>query len=144
MTSAELLVDAFGRIRQVVHRVVAALTPEQVAFRAGHVSQALSVAGCLDLAVAFTPGLHGQHLGVSREPLQRGKHVSYGHPPRAAIRAAWSVLSPAERPPRARFSETASREWPSRARFSETGGGMASLSQSGPPEVSDVLPGQVR
>src|SRR5215211_4980446 len=34
MTSAELLVDAFGRIRQVVHRVVAGLTPEQLAFRA--------------------------------------------------------------------------------------------------------------
>jgi hypothetical protein len=33
MTSAELLVDAFGRIRQVVHRVVAGLTPEQLAFR---------------------------------------------------------------------------------------------------------------
>jgi hypothetical protein len=30
MTSAELLVDAFGRI----HRVVAGLTPEQLAFRA--------------------------------------------------------------------------------------------------------------
>jgi hypothetical protein len=29
MTSAELLVDAFGRIRQVV----AGLTPEQLAFR---------------------------------------------------------------------------------------------------------------
>ena len=34
MTSAELLVDAFGRIRQLVHRVVAGLTPEQLAFRA--------------------------------------------------------------------------------------------------------------
>jgi hypothetical protein len=33
MTSAELLVDAFGRIRQVVHRVVDGLTPEQLAFR---------------------------------------------------------------------------------------------------------------
>jgi hypothetical protein len=27
MTSAELLVDAFARIRQVVHRVVTGLTP---------------------------------------------------------------------------------------------------------------------
>jgi Protein of unknown function (DUF664) len=35
MTSAELLVDAFGRIRQVVHRVVDGLTPEQLAFRVG-------------------------------------------------------------------------------------------------------------
>jgi hypothetical protein len=33
-TSAELLVDAFGRIRQVLHRVVTGLTPEQLAFRA--------------------------------------------------------------------------------------------------------------
>ena len=34
MTSAELLVDAFGRIRQVVHRVVTGQTPEQQAIRA--------------------------------------------------------------------------------------------------------------
>jgi hypothetical protein len=33
MTSAELLVDAFGRVRQVVHRVVDGLAPEQLAFR---------------------------------------------------------------------------------------------------------------
>lgn len=33
MTSADLLVDAFGRIRQVVHQVVDDLTPEQLAFR---------------------------------------------------------------------------------------------------------------
>ena len=30
---AELLVDAFGRVREVVHRVVDGLTPEQLAFR---------------------------------------------------------------------------------------------------------------
>jgi hypothetical protein len=33
MTSAELLVDAFGRVRGVVRRVVGDLTPEQLAFR---------------------------------------------------------------------------------------------------------------
>jgi len=33
MTSAELLVDALGRIRGVVHRAVDGLTPEQLAFR---------------------------------------------------------------------------------------------------------------
>jgi hypothetical protein len=33
MTSAELLVDAFGRIREVVHQVVDGLTPKQLAFR---------------------------------------------------------------------------------------------------------------
>ena len=33
MVSAELLVDTFSRIREVVHRVVDGLTPEQLAFR---------------------------------------------------------------------------------------------------------------
>ena len=33
MTSAELLVDALGRIREVVHRVVGGLTAEQLRFR---------------------------------------------------------------------------------------------------------------
>jgi hypothetical protein len=33
MTSAELLVDAFGRIREAVHNVVRGMTPEQLAFR---------------------------------------------------------------------------------------------------------------
>ena len=34
MTSAELLVDAFGRIREVVHEVVEGLTPRELTFRA--------------------------------------------------------------------------------------------------------------
>ena len=33
MTSAELLVDAFGRVRGVVHRVVGGLSPEQLALQ---------------------------------------------------------------------------------------------------------------
>jgi hypothetical protein len=33
VTSAELLVDAFGRIHGVVHRAVEGLTPEQLSFR---------------------------------------------------------------------------------------------------------------
>ncbi len=33
MTGTDLLVDAFGRIHQVVHRVVDGLTPEELAFR---------------------------------------------------------------------------------------------------------------
>jgi uncharacterized damage-inducible protein DinB len=33
MTSADLLVDAFGRIRETVHDVVRGLTPEELAFR---------------------------------------------------------------------------------------------------------------
>jgi hypothetical protein len=33
VTSAELLVDAFGRIREVVHRVVDGLTAEKLGLR---------------------------------------------------------------------------------------------------------------
>jgi Protein of unknown function (DUF664) len=33
MNSAELLIEAFGRIREVIHGVVGGLTPEQLAFR---------------------------------------------------------------------------------------------------------------
>jgi hypothetical protein len=33
VTSADLLVDAFGRIREVVHDVVEGLTPDQLSFR---------------------------------------------------------------------------------------------------------------
>ena len=33
MTSAELLADAFGRVREAVHRAVEGLTPEQLAYR---------------------------------------------------------------------------------------------------------------
>jgi hypothetical protein len=33
VTAAELLVDAFGRIREVVHQVVDGLTPDQLSFR---------------------------------------------------------------------------------------------------------------
>jgi uncharacterized damage-inducible protein DinB len=33
MASAEVLVEAFGRVRDVVHDVVSGLTPEQLAFR---------------------------------------------------------------------------------------------------------------
>ncbi len=33
MTTAELLADAFGRIREVVHEAVSGLTPRQLAFR---------------------------------------------------------------------------------------------------------------
>ena len=55
MTSAELLVDAFGRIREVVHRVVDGLTPEQLAFRLDPeaIADDLQHAG----QAAFVPGI---------------------------------------------------------------------------------------
>ena len=35
MTSAQLLTDAFGRVREVVHHTVDGLTPDDLAYRAG-------------------------------------------------------------------------------------------------------------
>jgi hypothetical protein len=62
----------------------------------------------------------GQQLGVSQEPLQGSKHVSYRHPSRGANRAVQAALSPEERPSRANFNETPPRQWPPRANFNET------------------------
>jgi Protein of unknown function (DUF664) len=42
MTSADLLVDGFGRIREVVHSVVGGLTPEQLAFRADRAANSIA------------------------------------------------------------------------------------------------------
>jgi uncharacterized damage-inducible protein DinB len=42
MTSAELLADAFGRIRGIVHEVVKGLTPEQLAYRIDGTSNSIA------------------------------------------------------------------------------------------------------
>ena len=42
MTSAELLIDAFGRIRQIVDGVVRGLTPEQLVFRVDYTANSIA------------------------------------------------------------------------------------------------------
>ncbi len=88
MTSADLLVDGFGRIREVVHKVVHGLTPEQLAFRVD--SQANSIAWLVwhltriqddhlaDAAQAeqvWTSGGWAKRFGLPFGPLATG----YGH-----------------------------------------------------------------
>jgi hypothetical protein len=103
MTSAELLVDAFGRIREVVHRVVAGLTPEQLAFRVDPEANSIAwlvwhltriqddhVAGVAQLEQVWTSqGWVGQ-FGLPFEPRDTG----YGHRAEevAAVRAAGELL----------------------------------------------------
>jgi hypothetical protein len=88
MTSAELLVDAFGRIREVVHQVVDGLGPEQLAFRVD--PQANSIAWLVwhltrvqddhlaDVAQAeqvWTSQGWAERFGLPLDPLDTG----YGH-----------------------------------------------------------------
>src|ERR1700722_13656351 len=42
MTSSEVFQDAFGRVRAVVHNVVAGLTPEQLASRLGGTANSIA------------------------------------------------------------------------------------------------------
>jgi hypothetical protein len=72
-----------------------------------HVALELDVVQ-LDLVLLVAAGLHGQRLGVSREPLQSGKHVPYGHPPRE--RTAQSRRSrPPGNGPAGQIGDTAER-----------------------------------
>ena len=101
--SAELLVDAFGRVREVVHRVVDGLTPEQLAFRVD--PEANSIAWLVwhltriqddHLADAFraeqvwTSQGWVERFGLPFDPRDTG----YGHGPDevAAVRAAAAEL----------------------------------------------------
>ena len=100
MTSAELLVDAFGRVRQVVHRVVDGLTPEQLAFRVDPEANSIAwlvwhltriqddhVADAAQAEQVWTSQGWVERFGLPLDPLATG----YGH--RAADVAAVRVAS---------------------------------------------------
>jgi Protein of unknown function (DUF664) len=88
MTSAELLVDAFGRIRKVVHQVVDGLTPEQLAFRVDPGANSIAwlvwhltriqddhLAGVAQTEQVWTSQGWVERLGLPFDPLDTG----YGH-----------------------------------------------------------------
>jgi hypothetical protein len=90
MTSAELLVDAFGRVREVVHRVVGGLTPEQLAFRVDPGANSIAwliwhltriqddhVADVAHLEQVWTAQGWAGRFGLPFDPLDTG----YGHRP---------------------------------------------------------------
>jgi Protein of unknown function (DUF664) len=103
MTSAELLVDAFGRIREVVHRVVDGLTPEQLAFRVDPEANSIAwlvwhltriqddhVADVARAEQAWTARGWAERFGLPFDPRATG----YGHRPAdvAAVRVAGELL----------------------------------------------------
>jgi hypothetical protein len=88
MTSAELLVDAVGRIREVVHRVVDGLTPEQLAFRVDPGANSIAwlvwhltriqddhLADAVGAEQAWTSQGWVERFGLPFDPLDTG----YGH-----------------------------------------------------------------
>jgi hypothetical protein len=100
MTSADLLVDAFGRVREVVHKVVDGLTPEQLAFRVDTKANSIAwlmwhltriqddhVADAAQAEQVWTSRGWVERFGLPFDPLATG----YGH--RAAEVAAVQVES---------------------------------------------------
>ena len=98
--SAELLVDAFARVREVVHRVVDGLTPEQLAFRVDPGANSIAwlvwhltriqddhVADAAQAEQVWTSQGWVERFGLPLDPLATG----YGH--RAADVAAVRVAS---------------------------------------------------
>ena len=104
MTSAELLVDAFGRIREVVHRVVDGLTPEQLAFRVDPEANSIAwlvwhltriqddhVADVARAEQVWTAQGWAERFGLPFDPRATG----YGHRPAdvAAVRVPAELLA---------------------------------------------------
>ena len=88
MTSADLLLDAFGRIRESVHAVVAGLTPEQLAFRVDGDANSIAwlvwhltriqddhIAGVAKTEQIWTSGGWEERFGLPFDRLAHG----YGH-----------------------------------------------------------------
>jgi len=88
MTSADLLVDAFGRIRETVHGAVDGLTPEQLAFRIDGDANSIAwlvwhltriqddhIAGVAGTEQVWTSGRWMERFGL---PFHREAH-GYGH-----------------------------------------------------------------
>ena len=97
MTSADLLVDAFGRIREIVHEAVTGLTPEQLAFRVDSEANSIAwlvwhltriqddhIAGVAETEQVWTSGGWVERFGLPFHPQAHG----YGHSPAdvAAVR----------------------------------------------------------
>ena len=87
-TSAELLADAFGRVREAVHDAVAGLTAEQLAFRADPQANSIAwlvwhltrvqddhVADVAHTGQVWTSGGWAERFGLPHQPMATG----YGH-----------------------------------------------------------------
>jgi hypothetical protein len=103
MTAADLLVDGFGRIREVVHQVVDGLEPEQLGFRVDSRANSIAwlvwhltrvqhdhVADAAGTEQVWTAGGWVERFGLPFHPLATG----YGHRAAevAAVRASGELL----------------------------------------------------
>ena len=103
MTGAELLVDAFGRVRGVVHRAVGGLSPEQLAFQVDPEANSIAwlvwhltriqddhAAGVAGAEQVWTSQGWVDRFGLPFDPLATG----YGHRPAdvAAVRVSVELL----------------------------------------------------
>src|SRR5690242_21377864 len=90
MTSADLLTDAFGRVREAVYQAVMGLTPQQLAFRpypegnsiawlVWHLSRIQDdhVAGVTGTKQVWESGVWAPRFGLPAGSLEHG----YGHTP---------------------------------------------------------------
>jgi uncharacterized damage-inducible protein DinB len=88
MTSAELLADAFGRVREAVHEAVTGLTAEQLAYRADAGANSIAwlvwhltrvqddhIADVANIEQAWTAGGWAERFALPLQPLATG----YGH-----------------------------------------------------------------
>jgi Protein of unknown function (DUF664) len=103
MTGAELLVDAFGRVRGVVHRAVGGLSPDQLAFQVDPEANSIAwlvwhltriqddhVAGVAGTEQVWTSQGWVDRFGLPFDPLATG----YGHRPAdvVAVRVSGELL----------------------------------------------------
>ena len=103
MTSADLLVDAFGRVREVVHQAVDRLTPEQLAYRVDPRANSIAwlvwhltriqddhVADAAQAEQVWTSAGWVERFGLPLDPRATG----YGHRPDevAAVQASGELL----------------------------------------------------
>ena len=90
MTSAELLIDAFGRVREVVYDAVLGLTPQELAFRPGPGTNSIAwlvwhltriqddhIAGVAQAEQVWTSESWAPRFGLEAGSLDTG----YGHSP---------------------------------------------------------------
>jgi Protein of unknown function (DUF664) len=104
VTSAELLIDAFGRVQGIVHRAVGGLTRDQLAFRVEEGSNSISwlvwhltriqddhIAEVADTEQIWMSGGWADRFGLPFKETSTG----YGHSPKdvAAVQAAEDLLT---------------------------------------------------
>jgi len=95
-TTADLLADAFGRLREIVHEAVDGLTPGQLAFRHGSEAVAAVQVQSGELLAAYYDAVHEKTIryvrGLSDADLDRVVDKAWDPPVTLAVRLV-SVIS---------------------------------------------------